>query len=165
MAIWYEVEYSETGIHNFMECNWQFHDFSIERVTYLPDENTTELFLKYDELKDSIILRFIDVQAMNVVVKVDCGCSDEIMGSVLLLTENGQFLWSDNDTWGDKSKDHIEELKKESSWVQAENIIWAITDEYGNPTEMPAYKFDQTWIIYGKTEHHHFDLTPHNEVK
>ncbi len=57
---------------------------------------------------------------MNMVMKVDFGCVDYIMGSILLLTENGQFLWADNDTWGDKSKHHIEELKKESSWIQAE---------------------------------------------
>ena len=32
MAVWYEVEHSEKGIHNFMECNWHFHDFKIECV-------------------------------------------------------------------------------------------------------------------------------------
>ncbi|MBQ9743875.1 MAG: hypothetical protein IJW19_01995 [Clostridia bacterium] len=165
MAIWYEVEHSETGIHNFMECNYHFHDFKIERVSYLSDKNTTELFLKYDELENSIILKFVNVQAMNIAVKVDFGCSDEIMGSVLLLTENGQLLWIDNDSWGDKSEQHIEELKKDSSWIQAESIIWAVTDEYGKPTEMPANIIDRTRIVYGKTEHHHFDLTPYIEFK
>ncbi|MBQ8163525.1 MAG: hypothetical protein IJZ93_04070 [Clostridia bacterium] len=162
MPIWYEVEHSKTGIYNFMECNWHFHDFEIERISYLPDENSVELFLKYDELKGSVILRFINVYSMNVMFKVEYGSLDNIMGSVLLLTQNGQFLWIDNDSWGDKSKHHIEELKKESSWVQAENIIWAVTDEYGNPTEMPANKIDQVWQIYGKIEHHHFDLKPYN---
>ncbi len=46
MAIWYEVEHSEKGIHNFMDCNWHFHDFKIERVNYLPDSYTAELFLQ-----------------------------------------------------------------------------------------------------------------------
>ena len=165
MPIWYEVEHSKTSICNFMECNWHFHDFKIERVCYLSDENITELFLKYDELENSIILKFINVQAMNIAVKVDFGCADEIMGSVLLLTENKQFLWIDNDSWGDKSEHHIEELKKDSSWIQAENIIWAVTDKYGNPTEMPTNKIDQTWNVYGKTEHRHFNLTPYTEYK
>ena len=165
MPIWYEVEHSKAGIYNFMECNWHFHDFKIERVCYLSDENITELFLKYDELENSIILKFMNVQAMNIAVKVNFGCADEIMGSVLLLTENKQFLWIDNDSWGDKSEQHIEELKKDSSWIQAENIIWAVTDKHGNPTEMPTNKIDQTWNVYGKTEHRHFNLTPYTEYK
>ena len=160
MAIWYEVEHSEKGIHNFMECNCHFHDFTIERVNYLPDSYTAELFLKYDELEGSVILRFIGVHSMNINIQVDMGWTSDIMGSVLLLLENGQLLWIDDDSWGDQSMDHIEELKKESSWIQAERLIWATTDSNGNPTELPADKIDQTWNIYGKIEHHHFDLTP-----
>ena len=163
MAIWYEVKHSQTDIHNFMECNWHFHDFKIERVNYLSDSYTAELFLKYDELEGSVILRFIGVRSMNINIQVSQGYTCDIMGSVLLLLENGQFLWIDDDSWGNQSMDHIEELKKESSWIQAERLIWATTDSNGNPTELPADKIDQTWINYGKIEHHHFDLTPFEE--
>ena len=164
MAIWYEVEHSEKGIRNFMDCNWHFHDFTIERVNYLPDSYTAELFLKYDELEGSVILRFVNVRSMNVNIQVNAGWINDIVGSVLLLLENGQLLWIDDDRWKDQSIDHIEELKKESSWVQAERLIWAITDSNGNPTELPADKIDQTWDIYGKIEHHHFELTPLDEL-
>ena len=164
MAIWYEVEHSEKGIRNFMDCNWHFHDFTIERVNYLPDSCTAELFLKYDELEGSVILRFVNVRSMNVNIQVNTGWINDIVGSVLLLLENGQLLWIDDDRWKDQSIDHIEELKKESSWVQAERLIWAITDSNGNPTELPAGKIDQTWDIYGKIEHHHFELTPLDEL-
>lgn len=34
MAIWYEVEKSEDGIYNFLECNWRFHNFSIDKIKY-----------------------------------------------------------------------------------------------------------------------------------
>ena len=56
-----------------------------------------------------------------------------------------------------------EDLKKEASWIQAKRIICATTDKYGNPTELPADKIDQTWCIYGKTEPHPFALTPLKE--
>ena len=164
MAIWYEVEHSEKGIRNFMDCNWHFHDFTIERVNYLPNSYTAELFLKYDELEGSVILRFVNVHSMNVNIQVNTGWINDIVGSVLLLLENGQLLWIDDDRWEDQSIDHIEELKKESSWVQAERLILAITDSNGNPTELPADKIDQTWNIYGKIEHHHFELTPLDEL-
>lgn len=165
MPIWYKVEHSQSGITNFMECNYHFHDFRIERVSFSSDENTAEVFLRYDELKGSIILRFINVHAMNVKLKVELGSSEDIMGSVLLVTNNDHLLWIDDDSWGEQSNLHINELKNEFSWIEAENILWAVTDEYGNPTEMPADKIDQTWIIYGKTEHRHFDLTPYKESK
>ena len=165
MAIWYEVEHSEKGIRNFMDCNWHFHDFKIERVNYLPDSYTAELFLKYDELEGSIILRFIGVHSMNIAIQVELGYTSDIMGSVLLLLENGQLLWITDDSWGDQSIHHIENLKKESSWIQAERLIWAITDNHGNPTELPADKMDQTWHTYGRTEHHHFDLMPLKELE
>jgi hypothetical protein len=165
MPVWYEVEHSKKGIHNFMECNWHFHDFTIERVNYLSDSHTVELFLKYDELEDSIILRFIDVHSMNINIQVDMGYISDIMGSVLLLLKNGHFLWIDDDQWGDQSINHIDELKRESSWIQAERLIWATTDSNGDPTELPTHKIDQTWNIYGKIEHHHFDLTPLDEAK
>ena len=164
MAIWYEVEHSEKGIRNFMDCNWHFHDFTIERVNYLPDSYTAELFLKYDELEGSVILRFVNVRSMNVNIQVNTGWINDIVGSVLLLLENGQLLWIDDDRWKDQSIDHIEELKKESSWVQAERLIWAITDSNGNPKELPAGKIDQKLDIYGKIEHHHFELTPLDEL-
>ncbi len=161
MAIWYEVEHSETGVSNFMECNWHFHDFAIERVNYLPDRCTAELFLKYDAMEGSVILRFLDVRAMNVAIEAEAGLRNDIMGSVLLLLENGQFLWADDDTWGEQSYDHIQELKQDSSWVQAERILWAVTDSLGNPTELPTDKIDQTWHIWGEIRHRHFDLTPY----
>lgn len=160
MAIWYEVEHSEAGIYNFLECNCRFHDFKIARVSYQPDNYTAELFLLYDELERSIILRFINVQEMDVSTEDSFGDLNEIEGSVLLLRENGQFLWITDDSWGDQSKEHIEELKKEASWVLAERIIWAMTDSCGFPMELPADVIDQTWVIYGKEEYHHFELTP-----
>lgn len=160
MAVWYEVLHTEKDILNFMECNSHFHDFKIERVSYNPDSNIAELFLKYDELEGSVILRFVGVCSMNVNIQVEFGDADEIAGSVLLLTEKGQFIWIAEDSWGDKSMEHIEELKQSSSWIQAERLIWATTDKEGKPTELPADKIDQTWDIYGKIEHHHFDLTP-----
>ena len=80
MAVWYEVERSGTGIENFMECNWRFHDFKIERAVYLPENRSAELFLKYEETKGSVILRFLNVHAMRVVLDMEYGFPAEIGG-------------------------------------------------------------------------------------
>ena len=163
MAIWYEVEKTDSGIRSFLDCVANFHDYKIERVQYDPDNYNAEVFFKYDELDGSIILRFLGVPNMNVAVISHSGLSDEIWGAVLLQLDNGNLLWIDDDRFGDKSAEHIEELKKDSSWIEARRIIWAVTDENGNPAEMPDYMIDQTWNIYGKISYHHFDLKPYVE--
>lgn len=57
MAVWYEVEKNTEGIYNFLECNWCFHDFWIDKIEYHRTEKIVEIFMKYDELKGSVILR------------------------------------------------------------------------------------------------------------
>ena len=98
---------------------------------------------------------------MNVNIQVEFGAIiTYIEGSVLLLTKKGEFIWIADDSWGDQSMKHIKKLKKDSTWIQAERLIWATTDKDGIPTELPADKIDQTWHIYGEIKHRHFDLTP-----
>lgn len=163
MAIWYEVEHSKKGIKDFLECNWSFHDFKIQSVKFIPETNSAEVFMKFDELKGSVILRFLNVHSMRIMFEAEFGYQEDILGSTLLLLKGEQFLWITDDTWGEQSLAHVEELKAENSWVQAERIIWAVTDNNGEPAEIPADKIDQVWSIWGRKERHHFDLTPYQE--
>lgn len=48
MAKWYEVEKTEKGIKEFMECNWEFHDFRAVKIQYVPGMDMVEIFLQYD---------------------------------------------------------------------------------------------------------------------
>ena len=36
MEKWYEVEKTEKGIKEFLECNWEFHDFRAIKIEYVP---------------------------------------------------------------------------------------------------------------------------------
>ncbi len=155
MAVWYEVEKNTEGIYNFLECNWCFHDFWIDKIEYHRTEKIVEIFMKYDELKGSVILRFINVRAIGIVIPE--GDYDAwLAGSALVISENGNFTW----IAADCTPEQIEAAKEYATWLEAERIIWAVTDEYGKPAEMPADKIDQDWLIYGKAEHHHFNLKP-----
>ena len=80
---------------------------------------TVSVPLWYDELEGSVILRFVNVHSMNVNFKVEFGSSEGIMGSVLLLTDNSRLLWIADDSWGNQSAQHIDELKNEFSWCFA----------------------------------------------
>lgn len=162
MAIWYEVEHTEEGIRNFLDCNWGFHDFTIGRFSFDPEKKTAELFMRYDENEGSVLLRFLNVEGMRVEAEVDGGYPVYwIMDSILLLLDNGQFLWIDDDDEKNPDAARIAKLKTCCDWVQAGRIIWAVTDKEGNPMEMPPEKIDQVWHVYEKEERHHFDLTPY----
>ncbi|MBD5083282.1 MAG: hypothetical protein HDT34_03880 [Clostridiales bacterium] len=50
MAVWYEVEKTEKGIENFLESNWVFHDFTLERIEYITEKDLVEIFLRYDTM-------------------------------------------------------------------------------------------------------------------
>lgn len=55
--------------------------------------------------------------------------------------------------------DDIEEVKKYSDWIEANKILWAVTNSLGVPTEMPEDKIDQVWNTWGIIEKKHFRLT------
>lgn len=163
MAIWYEVENSDFGIQSFLDCVSHFHDYKISRVSYNDEDYSAEVFFKYDETEGSLLVRFLGVSNMSVTANVRYWSADDICGAVLMRLENGNMLWIDDDRFGDDSFDHTDELKKDSSWIEAERIIFSVTDENGDPAEMPDYMIDQTWNIYGKIEYHHFDFKPYAE--
>lgn len=157
MAIWYEVEKSEQGIYNFLECNWCFHDFTIDRIEYYRKNNIVELFMKYDELKGSVILRFIGVHALNIALPDD-DYDAWLMGSTLILSDDNTFTW----IAAGISHDELESAKKYATWLRSDAILWAVTDETGKPSELPSSKINQTWHIFGKIEEHCFKLKEYN---
>jgi len=137
-------------MHDFMECNWDFHDFTIERMTYYPTRRIAELFLKYDQLAGSVVLRFIDIKGYHYPIREDCW---EIMDAKLYLLPYNRFLWI-----CDEAYDDIERNKAVCDWFESDRILWAVTNKLGEPDEMPPEKIDQTWNIWGRIEEKHFVL-------
>ena len=90
MSVWYEVEKSEDGIINFMECNWYFHDFLIGQASYFPAKQMVELLMEYDTPNDNIILRFLKIKDFHFQT-FDNPCDSMIFGSILKLSEDGCF--------------------------------------------------------------------------
>lgn len=140
MAVWYEVEKSEAGINDFLDCNWGFHDFRPELVSYVPGKDMVEIFLKYDTMREGVRLRFAWIHDMHINTQRDYD-AEWIYDSTLIRLENNAFIWLDEE--GDKND--IDDLKKIATWVEAERIFWAVTDGEGNPIEMPLDRIDQVW--------------------
>ncbi|MBD5083281.1 MAG: hypothetical protein HDT34_03875 [Clostridiales bacterium] len=105
-------------------------------------------------------MRFSHIHNMHIDTNRDYDF--ELIGSVALLLENNSVIWLSDDSWGKQSKEHLEEIKQYTTWVEAERIFWAITDADGNPVEMPSERINQVWISYGKREEKHFDLKAFN---
>lgn len=155
MAIWYMVEQSTQGIKDFMECNWSFHDFRIERVSFIPGKDCVELFLLYDTRKDGVLLRFLNPHGMSVNVDIDYE-ADWLLGASLM-KEDDTILWIAADNI-DLDNEYLEDLKKHLTWIQAEKLIWAVSDGNGKPVEMPATRLNQIWNDYGVKIEKHFQF-------
>lgn len=157
MAVWFEVEKSKNGIENFLDSNWGFHDFRIEKIEYVPGKDMVEIFFKYDTMDHGVLLRFVRVHDMHISIQKDYE-DDWIMGSTVLILDDGSLIWLDDDWWGKESKEHLDELKTHTTWIESEQIFWAITDANGNPVEMPYERIHQVWVCYGKQEEKHFEF-------
>ncbi len=77
-----------------------------------------------------------------------------IMGAKTVLLQDGCLFWCSCEDYDD-----IEEVKKYSDWIEANKILWAVTNSLGVPAEMPEDKIDQVWNTWGIIEKKHFRLT------
>ncbi len=161
MAIWYEVENTPDGIKNFLDCNWSFHDFRIEKILYITKNDMMELFLKYDTAKEGVLLRFFGMLGFHVGY-MDYEV-DYLSGSTIVQQDDGSLVWINTDDWGDKTKEKLEELKPHCTWIASERIMWAVTDSEGIPVELPVDRVNQTWHVWGKLEKKHFCLKEFTE--
>lgn len=153
VAIWHKVNATEQGVADFLDCNWGFHDFRIERVSFIPKSDTCEVFLKYDTGKEGVILRFSKLHDLFIRVDEDY-LEAWLFGSTLLLQENGAIRWI--------AADDVTEYELESctfaTWVEADQLIWAVTDGDGQPIEMPAKRLHRVWNDCGKRVEKHFQF-------
>ena len=153
MSIWYKVAATEQGITDFLDCNWGFHDFRIERVSFIPRSDTCEVFLKYDTGKEGVLLRFSKLHDMF--IRVDEDYLDAwLFDTTLLLRENGAMRWIAAD---DVTEDELESCTF-ATWVEADQLIWAVTDGDGQPIEMPPDRFHQIWNVFDKPVEKHFQF-------
>lgn len=160
MEKWFELEKTDKGIVNFIECNQEFHDYRLENIQYIPGKDMIEVFLKYDTMREGILLRFMDIRDIHIEVEMDY-YSHWISGSGCTLTSDNTIIWVEDSDWQDPTevRDHLDDLKKYTSWIEAGGLCWALTDGNGKAREeVPETYYDQTWSVFGKTEKHHFDL-------
>ena len=160
MAIWYEVEKTEDGIKNFLDSNWGFHDFRMHYFFYDIANNKVDIFLKYDTDAEGVLLRFVGIDTFNVSTERDWHV-DWISGSTMSIIDD-HFIWLDDDSWGDNSQEHINDIKQYATWVISDRVFWAITDAEGKTVEMPKERIHQTWRIYDKIEEKYFRLNEFN---
>lgn len=160
VAKWFKVEKTEKGLADFLDCNWSFHDFRLESVRYNARDSIADVYLEYDTHKEGVLLRFFGIVCLDIRPD-EYYSSDYISASGAFLTENGTVTWIIESDDLELDSEEIRDLAgKYSGWIEAKEIHWAVTDAEGNPVEMPADRIDQTWVEYGVTSHHHFDLIP-----
>ena len=157
MAIWYEVEKTVEGIKQARECNYDFHDYRLEKIDYVAAWDAVEIFLMYDSREDGLLLRFAHVKDMHVNVDVDYH-ADWLDACDIFLLKDGTLLFVVGTDEGNPDYQLTDELRHGLTWVQAERIFWAMTNAKREPIELPADRIDDTWVIYGEKVEKHFEL-------
>lgn len=132
MAVWYEVEKSEAGINDFLDCNWGFHDFRPELVSYVPGKDMVEIFLKYDTMREGVRLRFAWIHDMHINTQRDYD-AEWIYDSTLIRLENNAFIWLDEE--GDKND--IDDLKKMQHGLKRKEYFGQLQMEKETPSKCP----------------------------
>lgn len=159
MAIWYKLDGGNFGIKEFMDMFHGFHDYRINKVTYIPEKNCLDVFLEYDTRQEGVLLRFTGVVDFHINPNRDFE-ADWIAGSSLFTTLEGNYLWIDEEG----TEDNQEELKKYGSWACAAKVFWAVTDAKGIPIELPSTYLHQTWSILnwetGQYESSEYEFAP-----
>lgn len=153
MAIWYKVEKTEQGIKDFLDCNWGFHDFRIERVEYVAGNDMVEIFLRYDTGKEGVRLRFVGLSGVHIAVIFDYK-ETWLYDTTLLLRDDRDLQWF-------AAEDVSEEEANDPSfctWVKSREMTWAVTDGEGQPVEIPENRLNQVWNVYGETVEKHFSF-------
>jgi|GEM_PF-1308792 len=162
MAVWYEIEPSETSIHTFLECNWYLHDFKLETVKYSVSHDCIDVYLQYDRGTPGRLLRFVWIRKVN--IRTDRGYDDTdwIWDSRIFLTDHHSMVRvEDSCDTEENCREKFDFIRDSTTWIEADRIFWAVTDPYGKLIEMPADLIDQTSNNYGKVTVEHFDLKPY----
>ncbi len=159
MAIWYKVKKTAEGLKQFLECNWEFHDFRIESVAYHARGDYTEVYLAYDTGEEGVMLRFVGMVRVNLPLG-EYYADAWLCGSGAFVTERDTIIWAPGDDYDFDTEEGRLNAMTEVGWIEAVDLCWAVTDAKGTPVEMPADRIDQVWVTYGVKSYHHFELEP-----
>lgn len=134
--MWYELEKTEEGIGKFLDWIGGFHDFRIERISLDRKEGTAEVFLLYDTFRDGVLLRFSGTKNAH----ISCRRGYEegfIYSGTILRVPPSSILFIDDDDYRENDPEDFEDLLRSSTWVEAESLVFAITDGDGVPSDTP----------------------------
>ena len=144
MAVWYQVEKTEEGLQQFLESNCEFHDYRIERVDYHAAEDYTDVYLAYDTGTEGVLIRFLGMIRLTIPLgRLYAGAW--LSGTTVFVSERNSIVWIPEEDCDDPgTEEERERIMLHYSWIEAEEICWAVTDAEGSPVEMPADRIDKS---------------------
>lgn len=143
MNKWFIVKKEKDYLKEFLELFWEFHDFRIKKIIYDTEHYSVDVILEYDTPAemDDVLLRFVAVTSMHVNCNIDYE-ADWIYGAGLCITDENNLLW-----YNDEDITDVEEVKKAKhvTYVESEEIRFALVDHEGKPLNFPETMLHQTW--------------------
>ena len=89
---WYYAR-TEEDLNSVYKMFWGFHDFQVQKIAYLPENEEINLYLEYDSYGIRLLLKFIENVSMNFVPNDDYE-ADWLSGAPIGLNAKKQVVWA-----------------------------------------------------------------------
>ena len=157
---WYMILHDKESCDTVMKIFHSFHDYMITRFDYDYPNCTLSVYFKYDSEEEGAVLKFIDVEKLNIVPLVDPGVP-WMSDSFLQITKDNTFLWYVDDV--EYPDDEIMN-SHDLIWIESDEIHFAFLDKKGEIAPLTDIKLNPTWHIYNFDTHKYEEVENHFKV-
>ena len=127
MENFYLVEKNASSMKAFLKMFFEFHDFRVYSVNYIPANERIDIIMEYDNGEDKVLVRLEKDVDMNFCPTDDYE-ADWLYNCEVCLDETNRFLFIAGDCGYSEF-----ELSKYCIWAKGENLYWAILDKENKP--------------------------------
>ncbi len=146
---WYKILHNQDSCDTVMKIFSNFHDYMITHIDFDYSNYVINVYFKYDTDQEGAVLKFIDVDKMNV-IPLYTPDNKWISGTFLQLTKDDEFLW-----YVDDEKYPSDEILRSTDllWIKSKEIHYAYLNENDEIAPLTEEKLNPVWHIYNFDTH------------
>lgn len=134
MYNWIPIEATNDATTEFNKEHECFHDHRIENIFLDYKEDAVIVWLKYDDRKNGVKLRFQKIYAFKSEPFDDYPAAWLLSTWLLVLPENGHVAWTTSG-YDEGTLENLEDARKFGTWIEAGSVSYVLTDYEGNQVD------------------------------